>query len=213
MHKLCSAVLVAAIFVLAMGCQAESDAKFEAGKDYFVLPQAVRTSDPGKIEVAEVFWYGCPHCYKYTSQVKAWSDTLADDVVFVRNPATLGRPVELHSRAYYAAKAMGKDDVLHTKLFSALHDKKQQLLTEREIGSVFAEAGVERDEYSGVFNSFGVISQTMQAESRAKGYRITNTPSIIVNGKYRITGESAGSNDAMLDVAEFLIEKERALKK
>ena len=214
MHKLFSVMAAVFVMTVAVGCQAGSGEKFEAGKHYFVLPQPVRTSDPKKIEVAEVFWYGCPHCYKYTAKVQDWADTLPEDVVFVRNPSTLGRKTsEIHTRAYYAAKAMGNVDKMHINLFSAYHDKNNRLRNERAISDVFADAGVDRDEFSSVFNSFGVISQSMQAQSRATGYRVSGTPCIIVNGKYRITGESAGSNDGMLEIAEFLIEKERQTKK
>ena len=214
MRKLLSSVLYTVVLFVAVGCQADSDARYEADKHYLVLPQAVRTSDPGKIEVAEVFWYGCPHCYQYSGTIKAWADTLADDVVFVRNPTTLGRrQAEIHTRAYYTAKALNNLDKMHGKLFSAYHDQKNYLRNEREIGDLFVEAGVDRDKFTSVFNSFGVISQSAQAESRARGYRVTGTPSLIVNGRYRITGQSAGSNAAMLDIAEFLIEKERQAKK
>ncbi|MCV6604982.1 MAG: thiol:disulfide interchange protein DsbA/DsbL [Porticoccaceae bacterium] len=214
MSKLFSVVATVFVLTVAVGCQAGSGEKFEAGKHYFVLPQPVRTSDPKKVEVAEVFWYGCPHCFQYTSKVKEWADGLPDDVTFVRNPSTLGRKTaEIHTRAYYTAKAMGNLDAMHGKLFSAYHVKNNHMRNEREISDVFVEAGVERDQFSGVFNSFGVISQSMQAQSRATGYRVTGTPCIIVNGKYRITGESAGTNDGMLEVAEFLIEKERQAKK
>lgn len=214
MRKLFSGVLFAAMFALAAGCQADGGEKYQAGKHYVVLPQPVRTSDPEKIEVTEVFWYGCPHCYQYSEKFKAWADGFAEDVQFVRNPAQLGRRLaELHTRAYYAAKALNKQEDMHGKLFSAFHNEKNYLQNEREISNVFVAAGVDRDEFTSVFNSFGVISQSMQAESRAKGYRVTGTPCLVVNGKYRITVESAGSNEGMMQIADFLIDKERQLKK
>lgn len=212
MRALLSALLFVASAVLTVGCQAEE--KYQAEKHYFVLPQPVPTSDPNKIEVTEVFWYGCVHCYHYSPNVKEWSEKLPEDVVFVRNPSTLGRKqFEVHTRAYYTAKSMNKLDVMHAKLFDAYHKEHKRMTTEREIGDVFEQEGVDREQFRSVFNSFGVISQSMQAQSRNRAYRITGTPSIVVNGKYRIGVESAGSTDAMLEVADFLIEKERNAKK
>ncbi|UTW44462.1 thiol:disulfide interchange protein DsbA/DsbL [bacterium SCSIO 12696] len=213
MRKLFSAVVSAFVLTLAMGCQASNE-EYKAGEHYFVLPQAVRTSDPQKIEVTEVFWYGCPHCYDFSGKVEPWAKNLPEDVVFVRNPSTLGRrTAEIHTRAYYTAKALNKADEMHKKLFAAYHQKKNRLKNERDISEVFAEAGVPRDQFSSVFNSFGVQSQSMQAQSRVSAYRVTGTPNLIVNGKYRISGQSAGSNEDMLKVAAFLIEKERQARK
>ena len=199
--------------LLVFACQAETTQTFDEGKHYFVLPYAVNTSEPGKIEVAEVFRYSCPHCFEFSEQMGKWVETLADDVTFVRSPTAAGyTDLEPHVRAYYTAQALGLTEKLHHKLFAAYH-QAGRLKNQREIGDVFVGAGVDRDEFDQVFSSFGIDNQCKQADSRSRGYRVTSTPCIIVNGKYRIGVASAGSQAAMLDVANYLIEKERRVAK
>lgn len=214
MGKFYSALLFLVASLFVTGCQAEQAPQYQADKHYFTLPQPVRTSDPSRIEVAEVFWYGCGGCFKFSPMVDSWKKTLADDVVLVRSPSTLGRrQAEVHTRAYYTARALGLEEELHNKIFNAIHLQGKRLLSEREIADVFVAAGVDRDKFSKVFNSFGVNSQSMQAQSRDRAYQVTGTPSIIVNGKYRVSGSSAGGFPQMLEVAEYLIEKERNERK
>ncbi len=213
MHRMKSALLfVSATFLLVVGvvgsCFA-AEPQFREGVHYFVLPQPVRTSDPNRIEVAEVFWYGCPHCFKFSPVAAKWSKKLPEDVAYVHSPAVWQPRMELHARAFYTAKALKVLDKLHQQIFDAMNVRRKKLATEREIAEVFESAGVDRETFSNTFNSFGIISQAMQAESHSRAYRITGTPAIIVNGKYRISGQSAGGNDRMLEVAEFLIEQER----
>lgn len=213
MKQWISVLLFVVSGVAAFDCPAKETPKFEEGKHYIVLPRAVRTADPTRIEVTEVFRYSCPVCFEFTGKVNQWVKTLADDVAFIRNPTTAGfRQFEPHVRAYYTAQALGLTEQLHHKLFAAYQQQKK-LKNQREIGDVFVAAGVDRDKFDKVFNSFGAISQSKQADSRSKGYRISGTPCIVVNGKYRIGVGTAGGQQKMLEVAKFLIEKERQSSK
>lgn len=202
-----SALLLFSVGIIAVSHAAEP--QFQEGVHYQVLPQPVRTSDPKRIEVAEVFWYGCPHCFEFSPMAEEWSKTLPEDVAYVRSPAIWQPRMELHARAFYTAKALDVLDKMHQKIFDTMNVRRKRLKTEREIAEVFAEAGIDGEKFSSMFNSFGIISQVMQAKSRTMAYRITGTPAMIVNGKYQISGQSAGSNAKMLEVAQFLVEKER----
>lgn len=193
------------------------------GEHYIRLENPLRTDDASKIEVAEVFWYGCPHCYSFESVIEPWKAAAPEDVNFVGVPAMWQQPagfesgkrtnvMELHARAYYTAKALGVLDKLHTPMFEALHQNHNALNSEGAIAALFAEYGVDKDKFAKTFNSFGIKSQTMQAYSRIRGYKVTGTPEIVVDGTYRISGRTAGSNVEMLKVADFLIEKIRAEK-
>jgi thiol:disulfide interchange protein DsbA len=184
-------------------------AEYQAGKHYVLLDAPVRTRDSEKIEVVEVFWYGCGHCYSFEPLVKQWKKLAGDDVDFWMSPAMWGGNMKIHAQAFYAAKALGKFDQLHGPIFTEMNVKKNQLASADQLAELFADYGVERADFDKAFNSFSVKSQVKQADARQRSYKISGTPELIVNGKYRVSGRMAGSAAEMLKVVDFLIEKER----
>ena len=199
-------------FVLPMAmCQAQSD-KYQAGVHYEVLPQSIRTANADKIEVNEVFSYTCGHCYNFEAVVHPWSEQLPADVDFQRTPAVWQPALEPYARAYYSAKALKVLDKVHIPIFEAIHVQKKSVRTEADLAAIFVAHGVDKAKFTQVYNSFGMGSMVNQAKSRVRGYRVQGTPEVIVNGKYRVSSRNAGSFTGMLDVAEFLIEKERSAK-
>ena len=186
--------------------------KYVEGEHYERLPQAVRTRDESKIEVVEVFAYSCGHCYDFEPLIKSWKSKQQSDVDFRPTPA-IWRPVmEVHAKAYYAAKNLGVLDKLHGALFAAMHVEKNPLANEAEVAKLFARYGVDKEAFSREFNSFGVQRQVKQAASRAKSYRTQGTPELVVAGKYRVSSGKAGGQAGMLAVASFLVDKERQLR-
>lgn len=182
---------------------------FKAGQHYEVLRQPVRTSDPERIEVVEVFWYGCGHCYTFKPLAEEWAETLADDVMKTRLPAVWHPVMEVHARAYYTAESLDVVEKVHTAIFEAMNLRGEELDNKKELADLFEAAGVSRDEFEQTFDSFGVNSALTRGDSRQRAYGVRGTPELIVNGKYRITGTMAGSHAGMLQVADHLIEKER----
>jgi thiol:disulfide interchange protein DsbA len=196
---------------LAVAFAAPANAEtWEEGTHYEKLETPVQTDSDGKIEVAEVFWYGCPHCYRFKPLVEAWEKTLPDDVDFVMLPAALGRSWEPHARAYYALESMGELDKVHDALFDALAGEHQQLNTPEALADFVADHGVDRDEFLKNYNSFGVNARMQQAQSKIRGARITGVPTMLVNGKYKVSASMAGSHEAVLKVVDYLIDKERS---
>jgi thiol:disulfide interchange protein DsbA len=198
------------ILPMAM-CQAETE-KYEAGVHYEVLPQPIRTADATKIEVNEVFSYTCGHCFNFEAVLHPWSKNLAADVDFQQTPAVWQPSLEPFARAYYSAVMLGVLDQTHMTIFEALHVKKQPLRSEEDFAAIFDAAGVDSLRFSKAYNSFGMTSMVNQAKARVRGYRVQGTPEVIVNGKYRVSSLNAGGFDGMLNVADFLIEKERNAK-
>jgi thiol:disulfide interchange protein DsbA len=183
-------------------------ATYVEGTHYDRMAAPQRTSQ-SKIEVVEFFWYGCGHCYTFEPMLTAWKNTLADDVTLQPSPAIWRPPMDLHARAFYAAQALGVLDTLHMALFTAMNQEQKRLGSEQEIAQLFVANGVSATDFNKAWNSFGVGNQVTQAESRARGAKITGTPEMTVAGKYRIGARKAGSQANMLKVADFLIEKER----
>ena len=200
------------VFAPLLACAQTEGETYVAGKDYDLISPPVRTADADKIEVVEFFWYGCSHCYSFEPILATWKKTLDEDVVMRGSPAIWNKTMELHARAFYTAEVLGVQDKMNPVIFQAMNVDRKRLLTEAEIQALFTANGVDVEDFSKVFNSFGVTSQVNQANARARAAKITGTPAVMVNGKYHISTRKAGSHADVLKVADFLIEKERAAK-
>lgn len=200
------------VFLSLSACASENDAPFKEGVHYYKLGSPVKTVDPNKIEVTEVFWYGCGHCFHFEPMVHNWSGQLPDDVVFRQSPA-MWRPVmETHARAFYVVKVLKLDHDIHQAIFNALNLENKRLASKGELADFFADHGVDREKFLKAFDSFGVASQVKQADARARSYKVSGTPELVVNGTYRISAKGAGSQENMLKVADYLISEIRAGK-
>lgn len=195
--------------VLAMQAFTVNAENYVAGKHYEVLPAPIATRNKKKVEVVELFWYGCSHCFDFEPMLITWKAKLSNDVDFHQMPAMWNPVMKLHAQAFYTAKALGILDRLHQSFFNTLNLEKKRINDEDSLAVYFSRFGVDKTKFDKTFNSFGVTSQVSLAESRARSYRIQGTPEIIVNGKYRVSSTMAGSQGNMLKVALFLVEKER----
>jgi protein dithiol oxidoreductase (disulfide-forming) len=190
--------------------------KYEEGVHYTVLPNQPKPAKTGNIEITEVFWYGCGHCYSFEPALKEWKKTLAADVTFTRSPAMWkqgGEPTDamwIHAKLYYAASALGQLDTLHDAFFEAMHVKGQRLLSVPEITELVKSKGLNGENFVKTMDSFAVNSQVTQADSRQRTFQITGTPEVVVAGYYHINATKAGGQKEMLAVADFLINKVRA---
>ena len=182
---------------------------WEEGEHYDIVSPVLRTSNPEKIEVMEFFWFGCGHCYTFEPLLAAWKKTLADDVVFKGSPAIWNSTMEIHAKVFYTAEVLGISERINPVVFRAINQDRKPLTSESDIATLFESIGVLRSDFFDAFNSFGVGSQVRQASSRARSAKITGTPEIVINGKYRITTRKAGNQTNMLKIADYLIDKER----
>lgn len=189
----------------------QAQEQYVAGENYLVLDQPVRTRDSSKVEVVELFWYGCHHCYDFEPLIKQWKKQLSEDVDFWQSPAMWNGPMKTHARMFFTAKALGVKDKLHDAIFTAMNVEDKPMANPKEIEDFFADFGVDREKFRKTFDSFGVTSQIKQADARARSYQIRGTPEVVVNGKYRVTaGMAGGSQAGMLKIVDYLIAKERA---
>ena len=200
-------------FVLLMSQAFSSFAQIErfvAGTHYTELAAPANTNDSSKVEVLEVFWYGCSHCFRFEPLIANWEATMPADVDFGRFPAMWNGLMEVHAQVYYTAEAMDALDVVHEHVFNAINIEGNRLQNEGQIGALFAKYGINEDEFAKSFNSFSVRTKVNQAKQRMQAYEIRSTPNMIVNGKYLVaTGQSVLTQADMLDVVDFLVEKER----
>ena len=181
---------------------------FSADFEEITPPQT--TSDPQKVEVVELFWYRCPHCYRLLSFMERWEKNKPDNVTYVRMPAILSERWAFHARAYYAAELLGITDKIHRPLFDAIHAERRNLDNEAAMEAFFAEHGVSADTFRKAWRSFAVETKVRKARVMTKRYGITGTPAVIVNGKFRTDGTMTGSYPNMIRVIDDLVAKESA---
>jgi len=179
------------------------------GVHYVVLDEPVATRDNSKIEVVEMFSYGCPHCYEFEPLVKKWSKQQSSDIDFWFFPAVWNEPMKLFAQAFYAADELNITDKIHVPLFTAIVIEQKSIRNENDIINFFVKHGVDEDTFIEAFNSMAVESQVKQAELRVREYKPAGAPEVVVNGKYRVDRMRAGGQEEMLAVVDFLINKER----
>ena len=185
--------------------------RFVAGTHYQEIANPVNTNDSSKVEVIEAFWYGCSHCFRFEPLIADWEDNTPDYVDFVRFPALWNGLMKVHAQVYYTAEALDSLDVLHEPIFNAINVERNMLQNEDQIGDLFEQHGVSQSDFESAFNSFSVRTKVNQAEKRMTDYGIRSTPNMIVNGKYLVaTGENVRTQQEMLDIVDFLVEKERS---
>ena len=195
------------VFLLFFSCaQAE---EYVAGRHYEILDSPSVTRDPSKVEVVEVFWFGCNHCYALESYIQPWKQMLPKDVDFWKSHATWNPTLKIHARLFYSAKALGIEDKIIPGAFTAIQREGRFLTGNSELEYFFRGFGVEKEKYLSVSNSFGVNNAVKQADNRMRQWTITGVPTLIVNGKYKVSGTREVGTDRLLDVVDFLIEKER----
>ena len=184
--------------------------QYKEGDYYTVLTSAQGGSSPaGKIEVAEVFWYGCGHCYNLEPVVADWEKRLPSDVNLVRIPVMWNPTNEIHARIFYTAEALGKRAQISPAVFKAIHIDNKPMTDEQEIQKLFAEFGVSADTFSKTFRSFAVESQLRRAKDLTMKYHVKGVPLLVVDGKYLTDGPKIKSHDDLLAVAEELVQRER----
>lgn len=195
----------AALTLLA--CSASS--AYDEGTHYQRLDKVQPTSSGDKIEVVEVFWYGCPHCYSLEPAVHEWLKTKPENVEFVRLPAALNPSWSFHAKVFYTAEALGISEQFHPAFFDEIHIQKRRMGSESSVRDFFGTLGVKADEFDKAWSSFGVDSKLRKAKQRVIGYQLRSVPTVIVNGTYKVTAQTAGGSSKLFKVVNELVEKSK----
>jgi thiol:disulfide interchange protein DsbA len=211
MSKLISRIarpLVAGLMVLA--AQSALAVDLAEGVTYKTLKPAVPTSvAPGKVEVVEVFWYACGHCYLLEPKIEAWERKgKAPYVEVVRMPAVWNELLKTHARLFYTIEILGKPE-LHGEAFREINVRGNRLDTPEKIEAFFTARGVSKADFQKAFSGFAVESKLARATDLNKRYRITSTPTVIVNGKYVTDAGMAGGEDQLFHVINALAAREK----
>lgn len=201
---------LAAAFLLtgALATQASAQSFDPTGK-YEVIKPAQPTETKGKVEIVDVFWYGCPHCYTFLPFIEDYEKSKPDYVAVRRMPAIFRPLWELHARAYYTAELLGVTDKMHGPLFDAIHKERNKLDSREALIDFFGKHGVKQDAFEKTYDSFAVESLVRKSRVMQGRYGVRGTPTVIINGKYRTSGSLAGGYDNMIKVIQALAEQEK----
>ena len=205
MKKFLVSGIATALFAFSASSMA---ADFVAGKDYKVLANPGTVEVPGKIEVREFFWYGCPHCFILEPHMQTWLKKMPKDVNFVRTPAAMNPVWEQNARGYYVSEALGVRKRTHLPLFHTINEGNQQIFDQASQAKFFVNYGVPEAKFNSMYNSFAITSKVAQAKKLAQQYQLSGVPAVVVNGKYVVQGQDA----TVTDVVSYLVEKERKAK-
>jgi thiol:disulfide interchange protein DsbA len=188
--------------------------EYSEGVEYIAYNRPFPVSTGDKIEVKEIFWYGCPHCYNLEAPLNKWrKDVMPDNASFVRMPGIFRENWIPHARAYYAFEALGQTEKLHHAMMNAIHAKKNRLATKDQIADFIATQGIDRKDFLDAYNSFSVDSLSRQAAIMTKRYNITGVPTLIIDGRYLVSTNMAGGTKEVFKVVDHLIKKATELRK
>lgn len=211
MNKLLAILMLVSFQFLAGSALADPS----MGTEYDQTTQAIATDNPSKIEVTELFWYGCGHCYHFDPALTAWVKKLPADVYFKRVPGLPRPDWAPMAKAFYAMETLGLTDKLHNKLFDTIH-KSKALRPDDEAATIAwltKESGMEKKKIEDAYNSFSSNTKLNRAAQIFKASGATGVPTLIIDGKLITSNTMAGGNNETLQVADYLIAKVRAEKK
>ncbi len=190
--------------------------QWKPGVNYKPLVPAQPTSlSSGKVEIVEVFWYGCNHCYSLDPFLESWKKNKPAYVEFVRVPVMWGPIHKAHAKFFYTLQALGRDKDLHSKVFDTIHRTGNGLAGEDDAASfktqlAFVKAnGVSEADFTKAYNSFGVATSMQRATQLTRSYQVEGVPLMVVNGKYITDVGMAGGHSKLLELLNSLAAAEK----
>lgn len=203
------------VLAVAESPAAAREWQFKEGEHYVrMVPTQPTVGGSDKIEVAEIFWYGCPHCYDMEPYINEWAENKNPNVRFVRIPATWNALVRLHAQLYYTEEVLVRNGVIkdvyafRDAVFQEYHRRGNRMTSEEAIQKIFARFGVSEEQFKSTWNSFEVNQKLRVADDLTRRYSITSVPAVVVNGKYRSGAAEAGNYTKLMELIDELIVRE-----
>lgn len=201
-------LLLGAPALLAQGAQ---PVPYQEGLHYEIIDNAP-AGTPGEHQVVEAFSYLCSHCNSFEPYVNAWKKNKPENVDFSRIAVVFGRGSwELYARGYVTAQLLNIGDQAHSAMMDRLWKEKEVMRSMEELAAFYSQFGADPEKFLATSKSFAVESRLNRDQRKVQEYGVTGTPTLILNGKYRVSPSPAVANfDVMLDVVNFLIDQENA---
>jgi thiol:disulfide interchange protein DsbA len=174
-------------------------------RDYTELPKPLPVENPAKVEVAEFFWYGCPHCYTLEPAIEAWLPKLPSYAYFRRIPAVFNERWALDAGIFYGFETLGVLDKLHKPFFDAIHKDRLKTDNPAALSEWLQKNGVDPKKMDETLRSFGVQSKVKRAAQYSAASKIDGTPAFMVHGRYTISAEQGRTQQGMIANVERLL--------
>ena len=202
--KLISMILIATSLI---ACQGEPAAKSLNDESYTTLKSPLSVSTGEKIEVTELFWYGCAHCFALEPHIDKWKKDMPENAEFVKVPAIFSQRWEFHGQAFYTMQALGVLEQTHGPFFHQIHVMKKPIVNLPALIIFLAKYDRSAEQVTSAFNSFEVDTKLRNAKMITAKSTANGVPAIIVDGKYHTSVTLAGSQDGLFEVIDLLVAK------
>jgi len=202
------ACVVALLFFPAGYAAAQQTGILQAEIDFRAIdPQPVGVTEG--IEVIDFFWYGCPHCNNLQPYLEPWISSQPSDVTVRRIPAVLRESWAPHARIYYTLEALGEVGRLHQQVYHGYHVEKLSMSKPEVMTAWAVRHGISRERWDETYRSAEVQLKVEQAAKLTRMYKISGTPSLVVQGRYVTSGSMVESLERMVTVADGLVHRVR----
>lgn len=203
--------MTAALLLMAPAAQAQTEkpVPYQEGLHYFLIEGAPAVTGD-KIKLEEAFSYLCTHCNTFDPYLENWKKRKPDYVDFRRIPVVFGRESwELYARGYVTAQMMDVPEEAHSALMNRIWKEKNMIRSMDEMATFYSQFGLDKEKFLSTSRSFAVDGKLRKDQLLVQAYGIRGTPSLVLNGKYRIAGSAAvASFDVMFDIVDYLIAQE-----
>jgi thiol:disulfide interchange protein DsbA len=206
-----SHIMLRKILLVTLAAAASAPAiTLTEGVEYerLATPEPVR--DPRKIEVLEVFNYGCIHCFQLEPALRAWKAHLPADVELRLVPAAFRPEFALYARGFYAAQSLGQLEATHTRVFDALWNEHPPIHSLGDLANLYARFGVDRARFIEAAQSAGNRAAVDAAQEEIQRLKVDGTPTFFVGGRYHVLADLIGSEAELLQRVDAVIAMERA---
>lgn len=182
---------------------------FQEGRHFHAI-NSPATPPTDRVEVVEAFAYPCPACRNFLPIIARWAEQLPDHVALSHLPVGLQPGWEVFARVYYTADVLGLGHDAHEAMFRAMHDERRQFRNIEDIAQLYTEFGVGADEFVSTSQSFAVDGRMRRNRNDIMRYGVRGTPTMVVQGKWRLSPSDFSSYEQMLAAVDYLIERETA---
>ena len=202
--------MLTGVLALAWALPAQA-AKYEEGVHYYRLRevQPIQTGD--RIEVVELFWYHCPHCFALEPVLESWvANTQPENSEYVRVPGIFRKSTIFDAKVFYALEALGVVDAMHADVFHEIHVRKNPFKSLEDLRPLLKKHSVNEADFKAAIDSFAVDTKMKHAQLLFERYEATGVPTMIIDGKYGATASTAGGHKELMELTNFLVEKAAA---
>ncbi len=185
--------------------------EFEEGKHYVeIFPKMQTDTESGKVEIIELMWLGCPHCYTLEPFMLEYKKNHPKYVDFKQVPAMLNPSWSADASTFYIAEILDPKGEKHlvNRIFQAIHDQKRRLRNPDAVNRFFVQEGFTEAQVNNAKNSMAFQVKLKRAQEISASSQAQSVPSVIINGKYRTSPYMAGGNDKLMKLLRFLAKQE-----